>query len=74
MSRDFHPNDKVIVVDGVKIGSSKVIVMAGPCSVENKEQIIETAKLVKKAGAKILRGMLQAQVISLQQLRLQKAG
>ncbi len=55
-SRDFHPENKVITVDGVKIGGSEVVVMAGPCSVESKEQIIETAKAVKKAGAKILRG------------------
>lgn len=56
VSRDFHPANTAITVDGVKIGSSDIIVMAGPCSVESKEQIIETAKAVKKAGAKILRG------------------
>jgi len=55
-SRDFHPQNRVITVDGVKIGDNNVVVMAGPCSVESKEQIIETAKAVKKAGAKILRG------------------
>ena len=56
VSRDFHPENKIITVDGVKIGGNEVIIMAGPCSVESKEQIIETAKLVKKAGARILRG------------------
>ncbi|MBI2541084.1 3-deoxy-7-phosphoheptulonate synthase [Candidatus Woesearchaeota archaeon] len=56
VSRDFHPNNKIITVDGVKFGSNDIVVMAGPCSVESKEQIIETAELVKKAGAKILRG------------------
>ena len=56
VSRDFHPHNRIISVDGVRIGSDDVVVMAGPCSVESKEQIIETARLVKKAGAKVLRG------------------
>lgn len=56
VSRDFHPENKVITVDGTKIGGNEIVVMAGPCSVESKKQIIETAKAVKKAGAKILRG------------------
>ncbi|MBI2559407.1 3-deoxy-7-phosphoheptulonate synthase [Candidatus Woesearchaeota archaeon] len=55
-SRDFKPDNTVISVDGVKIGSNEVVIMAGPCSVESKEQIIETAKAIKKAGAHILRG------------------
>ena len=55
-SRDFHPENKIITVDGVKIGSNEITVMAGPCSVESKEQIIETAISIKKSGAKILRG------------------
>lgn len=47
----------ISVRDGlVKIGGEEVVVMAGPCSVENEEQIVSTAKAVKKAGAKILRG------------------
>ena len=56
VSRDFHPHNKVVSVNGVKFGTKDVIVMAGPCSVESKEQIIETAKAIKKAGAKVLRG------------------
>ena len=56
VSKDFRPEKTVVTVDGVKIGSNDVIVMAGPCSVESKEQIIETAKAVKKVGARILRG------------------
>ena len=48
--------DTVIEVKGVKIGGGHVAMMAGPCSVESKEQIMETAKSVKKAGAQILRG------------------
>jgi 3-deoxy-7-phosphoheptulonate synthase len=56
VSRDFHQQNRIINADGVKIGGNEVVVMAGPCSVESREQIIETAILVKKAGAKILRG------------------
>ncbi|MEZ4718485.1 MAG: hypothetical protein R2851_20685 [Caldilineaceae bacterium] len=41
---------------GVKIGGPEIVVMAGPCSVESREQIIETAQAVKAAGAKVLRG------------------
>ena len=54
-SLEFHPERTIVKVDGVEIGKD-IVVMAGPCSVESKEQIIETAKAVKKAGAKILRG------------------
>lgn len=42
--------------DGVKVGGPELTVMAGPCSVENRDQIIETAKIVKAGGAQILRG------------------
>lgn len=56
VSRDFHHENKVITAGGVKIGGNEVVVMAGPCSVEGREQIIQTAIAVKKAGAKILRG------------------
>ncbi|MBI2101551.1 3-deoxy-7-phosphoheptulonate synthase [Candidatus Woesearchaeota archaeon] len=55
-SRDFKPDNTIISVDGVKIGGNEVVVMAGPCSVESREQIIETAKAIKKSGAKVLRG------------------
>ena len=55
-SRDFKRENTVITVNGVKMGGNEIVVMAGPCSVESKEQIIETAKTVKKAGAHILRG------------------
>ena len=56
VSRDFHPQDTIIDVDGVKIGGSEIVVMAGPCAVENLEQLREAAKAVKNSGAKILRG------------------
>ncbi len=55
-NRKFHPEDSIIEVAGRKIGGGHVQVMAGPCSVENEDQIIETAEAVKAAGATILRG------------------
>ncbi|HXG31346.1 MAG TPA: 3-deoxy-7-phosphoheptulonate synthase [Thermodesulfobacteriota bacterium] len=55
-SREFKHENTVVRVGNVEIGGHKVVVMAGPCSVENEEQIIETAIAVKKAGASILRG------------------
>jgi 3-deoxy-7-phosphoheptulonate synthase len=55
-SREFRQEDTIIKVDGIKIGGNELIVMAGPCAVENREQIIKTAISVKKSGAKILRG------------------
>lgn len=56
VSREFKPDNTVIKVGNVEIGSDTLIVMAGPCSVENEKMIIETAKAVKEAGAHILRG------------------
>ncbi|HLC36597.1 MAG TPA: 3-deoxy-7-phosphoheptulonate synthase [archaeon] len=55
-SREFHPQDTVIEVDGVKLGGKEVIALAGPCSVESEEQLMTIAESVKKSGAKILRG------------------
>lgn len=55
-SRDFHPDDTIIEVKGIKIGGDELIVMGGPCAVENKEQIDEIARLVKVAGGQVLRG------------------
>ncbi|MBB5226465.1 3-deoxy-7-phosphoheptulonate synthase [Treponema ruminis] len=56
-SRSFHPEDTVIDVKGNKIGDGKICsIMAGPCSVETEEQIIEVAKAVKASGARFLRG------------------
>ena len=56
VSRDFHPEDTIIDVDGIKIGGSEIIVMAGPCAVESLEQLREAAAAVKACGAKFLRG------------------
>jgi 3-deoxy-7-phosphoheptulonate synthase len=55
-SREFRPTDTVVEVSGVRIGTDELVVMAGPCSVESREQLIETAYAVKAAGARILRG------------------
>jgi 3-deoxy-7-phosphoheptulonate synthase len=55
-SRDFTAMDTVIDVNGVQIGGHKVVVMAGPCSVESREMILETAHAVKEAGGSVLRG------------------
>jgi 3-deoxy-7-phosphoheptulonate synthase len=55
-SRTFRQEDTVIDVKGVKIGGGNLTVIAGPCAVESPEQIHEVAKLVKAAGARILRG------------------
>ncbi|MBQ2675795.1 MAG: 3-deoxy-7-phosphoheptulonate synthase [Clostridia bacterium] len=55
-NRKFHPDNTVIDVGGVKIGDGSLPIIAGPCSVESEEQIIEVAKRVKAAGATMLRG------------------
>ncbi|CAH0117841.1 MULTISPECIES: 3-deoxy-7-phosphoheptulonate synthase [unclassified Paenibacillus] len=55
-SRDFHPDDTIIEIKGVKIGGNNLTVMGGPCAVESPEQIDEIARLVKAAGGQVLRG------------------
>jgi 3-deoxy-7-phosphoheptulonate synthase len=55
-SRRFRPQGTVVVLDEVRVGGDEVVVMAGPCSAENEEQVHATAAAVKRAGAKILRG------------------
>ena len=55
-NRAFHPDDSIIDVSGVKVGGGHLAMIAGPCSVESKEQVIEIAKAAKKAGANMLRG------------------
>jgi 3-deoxy-7-phosphoheptulonate synthase len=55
-SRDFHPQDTVVKINGVSVGDRRVIVMAGPCAVESRDQLLETARAVKAAGACVLRG------------------
>ena len=55
-NRKFHPEDTIVDVSGVKIGGGNFAFIAGPCSVESRDQIIEVAKAVKASGAKLLRG------------------
>lgn len=56
VSREFKKEDTIIKIGDVKIGGKNIVVMAGPCAVESKAQIMATAKAVKRSGAKILRG------------------
>jgi 3-deoxy-7-phosphoheptulonate synthase len=56
VSREVKAEDTVIDVGGVPLGGSGIAIMAGPCSVESKEQILEAARAVKAAGARFLRG------------------
>ena len=55
-NRKFHPKDTVIEIGSVKIGGGNFAMIAGPCSVESEEQIIEVAQAVKASGAGLLRG------------------
>jgi 3-deoxy-7-phosphoheptulonate synthase len=55
-SREFHPQDTVVPINGVSIGGKALTIIAGPCSVENRAQLLETAQAVKQGGAQILRG------------------
>ena len=55
-SKEFHPDDTIIKVGDAVIGGPKPVIMAGPCSVEDEEQMVSTAKAVKAAGASVLRG------------------
>ena len=55
-SREFHPPDTVVSVNGVTVGGRWLVVMAGPCAVESRDQLLEIARAVKEAGAHMLRG------------------
>ena len=55
-SREFHPAPTVIDVRGVKIGDGTPVVMAGPCAVESREQLLATAEIIKAGGAQFIRG------------------
>ena len=57
VSKEFKKESSLVkIAPGIEIGGDKVIVMAGPCTVENRERLIHIAQLVKKSGAKVLRG------------------
>ena len=55
-SREFHPDDSVVPVNGKKIGGRELAIIAGPCAVESEAILLEIAGLVKEAGARFLRG------------------
>lgn len=55
-SRSFHKEDTIVKIKNVEIGGNQIVVMAGPCSIENEEQIFTLAEIVSKSGGKILRG------------------
>ncbi len=55
-SRDFHPANTLVPLNGSVVGDIKLTLIAGPCSVENRTQMLETAHAVKEAGATALRG------------------
>ncbi len=55
-NRKFHPDDTVIDINGVKIGGGNFVMIAGPCSVESEEQLLDIAVRAKQAGASLLRG------------------
>jgi 3-deoxy-7-phosphoheptulonate synthase len=55
-SREMRPETSRIQIDGVTIGGERIVVMAGPCSVESRQQVVEVASKVKAAGASLLRG------------------
>jgi 3-deoxy-7-phosphoheptulonate synthase len=56
VSREFHPEDTIVSVGGVRVGGARVVVIAGPCAVESLEQTLAIAKEVKARGADLLRG------------------
>ncbi|GAB4421720.1 MAG: 3-deoxy-7-phosphoheptulonate synthase [Anaerolineae bacterium] len=55
-SREYHPDDTLIPLNGIMVGGPDLAIIAGPCSVESREQIIEIAHAVREAGATALRG------------------
>lgn len=55
-SRDYKSTNTLIQIDNITIGGDQIVVMAGPCAVESRKQLLETARAVQKSGAKLLRG------------------
>lgn len=55
-SREFHPRNTVVRVNGVAIGGDEIVIMAGPCAIESEKQLLDIARQVKADGANILRG------------------
>jgi len=55
-SREFKAENSLVSIDGIEVGGERIVVMAGPCAVESEKQLIEVARLVREAGACVLRG------------------
>ncbi len=55
-AREFKAEDSLVSINGIEIGGKRIVVMAGPCAVESEEQLMEAGRVVKEAGAYILRG------------------
>ncbi len=55
-SREFRRENSLVSINGIEVGGKRIVVMAGPCAVETQDQIMEIARLVKEAGASVLRG------------------
>jgi 3-deoxy-7-phosphoheptulonate synthase len=55
-SREFHPENSIVSINGIEVGGKRIVVMAGPCAVESETQIMETVEIVQKSGASIVRG------------------
>src|SRR5450756_3124616 len=56
VSREVHPEDTIVSVGGVPVGGTRIVVIAGPCAVETREQTLTIARQVKARGADLLRG------------------
>ena len=56
VSRKTKPGDTIVNINGVEVGGSEIVIMAGPCAVESRDQLFRTARSVRTAGANILRG------------------
>lgn len=56
VSREFHPDDSIVQVGDVAVGGKRIVVMAGPCAVESRDQVMEAAKTVHDLGLSVLRG------------------
>lgn len=56
VNKKFHPDDSIVKVGSTQIGPKTLTIMAGPCAIENQEQLMQTAYAVRKAGANFLRG------------------
>jgi len=55
-SREFKAKDSLVSINGIEVGGNRIVVMAGPCAVESEKQLVQAAKVVKEAGACVLRG------------------